>query len=105
MVPSKIAFAFILIITPICVIHALNDMPLLAQLQGEHNMSSFGYSIISLDFNHDGYDDLVVYSMAYGYQYQQSASRGKVYIYYGGPGFSSASEPAITLEGDYPEGE
>jgi|LSQX01.2.fsa_nt_gb hypothetical protein len=105
MVPSKIVLAFILIITPICVIYALNDMPLLAQLQGEHNMSYFGYSIISLDFNHDGYDDLVVYSMAYGYQYQQSPSRGKVYIYYGGPGFSSASEPAITLEGDYPEGE
>ena len=78
MVPSKIVLAFILIITPICVIYALNDMPLLAQLQGEHNMSSFGYYIRSLDFNHDGYDDLVVYSASYGYQFQQSPSRGKV---------------------------
>lgn len=105
MVSSRFVLAFFLIIMPIYVIHALNDMPLLAQLQGEHNASAFGYSMVSLDFNHDGYDDLVVYSMAYGYQYQQSPSRGKVYIYFGGPGFSSASEPAITLEGDYPEGE
>ena len=60
---------------------------------------------LSLDFNHDGFDDLVVYSASYGYQYQQSPSRGKVYIYFGGPGFSSASEPDISLEGDYPEGE
>ncbi|HPI25555.1 MAG TPA: FG-GAP-like repeat-containing protein [Candidatus Cloacimonadota bacterium] len=83
---------------------ALNDMPQLAELQGEHNMSYYGFDIVSIDFNHDDYDDLVVLSYAYGYQYEQSPSRGKVYIYYGGPGFSSASEPAMTLEGDYPEG-
>jgi hypothetical protein len=84
--------------------YALNDMPLIAQLQGEHNGSFFGYSMDTLDFNHDGIDDLIVFSMAYGYQYQQSPSRGKVYIYYGGPDFSYASEPAMTLEGDYPQG-
>lgn len=84
--------------------YALNDMPLLAQLQGEHNMSAFGFSIVNLDFNHDGFDDLIVLSAGYGYQYQQTPARGKVYIYYGGPGFSSASEPSITLEGDYPVG-
>ena len=86
-------------------IYALNDMPLLAQLQGEHNNSGYGYSLVSLDFNHDGYDDLVVLASFYGYQYQQTPSRGKVYIYYGGPSFSSATQPAMTLEGDYPEGE
>ena len=83
---------------------ALNNMPQLAQLTGEHNASCFGWSLVSLDFNHDGYDDLVVFAAGYGYVYQQSPSRGKVYIYYGGPGFSSATEPAMTLEGDYPEG-
>lgn len=86
------------------VLYAINDMPLLAQLQGEHNMSSYGFSIIDLDFNHDGIDDLIVFSASYGYQYQQSPSRGKVYIYYGGPGFSSTTQPAMTLEGDYPQG-
>lgn len=85
-------------------LHAQNDMPLLAQLQGEHNGSGYGYSLVTLDFNHDGYDDLIVLSTFYGYQYQETPSRGKVYIYYGGPGFSSASMPAMTLEGDYPEG-
>jgi len=105
LVSNRFLLALFLIVMPIYVIHALNDMPLLAQLHGEHNMSSFGFAIISLDFNHDGYDDLVVYSASYGYQYQQSPSRGKVYIYFGGPGFSSASEPDISLEGDYPEGE
>ncbi|HQH50709.1 MAG TPA: FG-GAP-like repeat-containing protein [Candidatus Cloacimonadota bacterium] len=104
MFSSRFVLVFFLLTIHIHVIHAQNDMPLLAQLQGEHNASHFGNKIISLDFNHDGFDDLVVYSMAYGYQYQQSPSRGKVYIYYGGPGFSSASEPAMTLEGDYPEG-
>ncbi len=104
MVSSRFVLAFFLIIMPIYVVHALNDMPLLTQLQGEHNMSSFGYSMVSLDFNHDGCDDLIVLSAGYGYQYQQSPARGKVYIYYGGTGFNSSSEPAMTLEGDYPEG-
>jgi len=84
---------------------AQNNMPLIAEFQGEHNLSSFGFKMITLDFNHDGYDDLIVFSMAYGYDYYDMIpSRGKVYIYYGGPGFSSASEPAMTLEGDYPNG-
>src|SRR5690554_4148708 len=82
LVSNRFLLAFFLIVVPIYVIHALNDMPLLAQLQGEHNMSYYGHSMVSLDFNHDGYDDLVVFSMAYGYQYQQSPSRGKVYIYF-----------------------
>ena len=85
-------------------VHAINDMQVLAQLTGEHNGSCFGWTIITLDYNHDGYDDLVVLAAGYGYQYQQTPSRGKVYIYYGGPNFSSTTEPAITLEGDYPEG-
>lgn len=84
---------------------AMNDMPLMAELQGEHNGSGFGGSMLSLDFNHDGYDDLVVLSPFYGYDYiLQTRSRGKVYIYYGGPGFSSESQSAMTLEGDYLEG-
>ena len=84
---------------------ALNDMPLMAELQGEHNDSGFGSSMLSLDFNHDGYDDLVVLSPFYGYDYVlQTPSRGKVYIYYGSPDFSSSTQPAMTLEGDYLEG-
>jgi len=46
-VASRFVLAFFLIVMPVYVIHALNDMPLLSQLQGEHNMSSFGFTIIS----------------------------------------------------------
>ena len=66
MFSSRFVLVFFLLTIHIHVIHAQNDMPLLAQLQGEHNASHFGNKIISLDFNHDGFDDLVVYSMAYG---------------------------------------
>ena len=80
---------------------ALNDMPIVAQLTGEHSCSCFGWILESLDFNHDGYDDLIVLAAGYGYQYQQTPSRGKVYIYYGGSSFGSNSVPAMTLEGVY----
>ena len=101
---NKLLLCVIAIMLSFGGVHALNEMPLLAEILGEHNMATFGWSIVSLDFNHDSIDDLIVFSASYGYQYQQSPTRGKVYIYYGGPDFSSASEPAITLEGDYPNG-
>jgi len=83
---------------------ALTDMPVIAELQGEHNASGFGYQIVSLDFNHDGYKDIVVLAPFYGWAYQSTPSRGKVYIYYCGPGFNSSTPPALTLEGEYPNG-
>ena len=84
---------------------AQNNMPVLAQFQGEHNASGFGVTMESIDFNHDGYDDLVVWSQFYGYHYSDIPSRGKVYVYYGGPEFGSDTQAAMTLEGDYPLGE
>jgi hypothetical protein len=80
------------------------SMPLMAELQGEHNGSGYGYRIVTLDFNHDGYDDLVVLASFYGYEDGVSPARGKVYVYYGGPGFSSNTPPAMTLEGYYING-
>jgi len=80
---------------------AINDMPIIAAFQGEHHDSGFGTSLVSLDFNHDGYDDLVVCAAFYGYLYPSTPSRGKVYVYYGGPNFSAVTPPAITLEGTY----
>jgi len=76
-------------------------MPIIAAFQGEHHDSGFGTSLVSLDFNHDGYDDLVVCAAFYGYLYPSTPSRGKVYVYYGGPNFSAVTPPAITLEGTY----
>jgi hypothetical protein len=92
-----------LIILILCLntLHAVNEMPVIAYFQGEHHDSMFGYSMTSLDFNHDGIDDLAVCAYSYGYVYGESQSRGKVYIYLGGPDFSSATPASMTLEGDY----
>lgn len=80
---------------------ATNDMSIIAEFQGEHHYSGFGHAVESLDFNHDGYTDLVVLSGSYGYTAGVSGSRGKVYIYYGGPDFSSTTPASVTIEGTY----
>ena len=101
----KLLTLTILLLSGIVCLCAINELPLIAEFQGEHIKSSFGHKLVCLDFNHDGYDDLIVHSRAYGYSsYPNTSLRGKVYIYYGGPGFSSNTEPAMTLEGDYPNG-
>lgn len=41
----------------ITLLNAINDMPVIAAFQGEHHNSMYGYSMVSLDFNHDGLDD------------------------------------------------
>ncbi len=85
----------------ITLLNAINDMPIVAAFQGEHHNSKYGYSMVSLDFNHDGHDDLAVCSFAYGYDYGISPARGKIYIYYGGAGFNSATPASVTIEGTY----
>jgi len=78
---------------------ATNNMSVIAEFQGEHHNSKFGYQIESLDYNHDGYTDLVVFSHSFGYAAGVSGSRGKVYIYHGGSSFNSDTSPSVTLEG------
>jgi hypothetical protein len=73
-------------------------MSVIAEFQGEHHYSKYGWEIESLDFNHDGYTDLIVLAQAYGYQVGIGGARGKVYIYYGGPNFNSSTSPSITLD-------
>lgn len=104
MLSNKLLFYVVAILLSFGSVHALNDMPPLAELSGEHPHSAFGYSVVSLDFNHDGYDDLVVLSYSYGYVYQLSPARGKVDIFYGGPGFGSNTQSSMSFEGDYPNG-
>lgn len=78
---------------------AVNEMRVIAAFLGEHHTSHFGQSMVSLDFNHDGIDDLAVCAFAYGFVHHQDPSRGKVYIYYGDPNFCSATSASITMEG------
>ncbi len=91
----------IILLLSINLLNAINDMPVIAAFQGEHHNSAFGFSMVSLDFNHDGNDDLAVCSFAYGYNYSVTPARGKIYIYYGGVGFNSATPASVTLEGTY----
>lgn len=96
--------AMLLVVISIIVsirLNSQNNMNIIAQFQGEHHTSKFGMSMVSLDFNHDGYIDLIVGSPSYGYVYGSSPSRGKVYIYYGGPTFNSSTPASVTLEGTY----
>lgn len=46
-----------------------NDMELIIELTGEHERSQYGNIIESLDFNGDGYDDLVVGSARWDPEY------------------------------------
>ncbi|MCB5277537.1 MAG: FG-GAP-like repeat-containing protein, partial [Candidatus Cloacimonetes bacterium] len=89
----------------VTLLNAINDMPIVAAFQGEHHGSFYGYSMVSLDFNHDGHDDLAVCSFAYGYNHGISPARGKIYIYYGGAGFNSATPASVTIEGTYANSE
>ena len=78
-------------------------MPIVASFQGEHHRSAFGYSMVSLDFNHDGLDDLAICSPNYGYVYPGTTDpgHGKLYMYYGTNGFNSNTYPALTYEGSF----
>ncbi len=78
---------------------ATNDMSIIAEFQGEHHYSGYGNTLESLDFNGDGYTDLAVFSQSYGYTEGVGGRCGKVYIYYGGPNFCSATNPSLTLTG------
>ena len=97
--------AFLLLAVSFFVSTALwsqNDMPLMAEFEGEHHCSTFGHTIVSLDFNHDGYDDLIVWSFAWDYNPSQAIpALGKVDIYFGCPDFSSATQPSLSREGYY----
>ncbi|HOY84985.1 MAG TPA: FG-GAP-like repeat-containing protein [Candidatus Syntrophosphaera sp.] len=95
------ATLMITLLLSINLLNALNDMPIVASFQGEHHRSAFGHSMVSLDFNHDGLDDLAITSPNYGYVYPGTTDpgTGKCLIYYGVSGFNSNTPASITLEG------
>lgn len=95
---------FLILSAQTCLL-SINHVDQIAVLAGEHYCSSFGSSMATLDFNRDGYDDLAVCAFSYGYEYPTTSSRGKVYIYFGGPEFNSATPAGLSVEGDYPQGE
>ena len=99
----KTEILMITLLLSINLLNALNDMPVVASFQGEHHRSAFGHSMVSLDFNHDGLDDLAICSPNYGYIYPGTTDpgHGKLYLYYGVNGFNSNTYPALTYEGSF----
>lgn len=84
---------------------SISDMPLMAEFAGEHHCSKFGHTNVSLDFNHDGYDDLIVWSFAWNYDPNAGVvALGKVDVYFGDPDFSFATQPIQSYEGYFIDG-
>ncbi|MBV6479508.1 MAG: hypothetical protein HGGPFJEG_02282 [Ignavibacteria bacterium] len=63
-------------------------------LTGEAINNDFGYSVSSAgDVNGDGYSDVIVGALGY------SSSKGRAYIYFGGPTMNNAADVIFTGEG------
>jgi len=83
---------------------AVNHMDLIATMYGEFTGNEFGASLVSMDFNGDGYDDLIVKAPLWhpdnliGQYYEMY---GKIYFYWGGPGFDNI--PDFVIEGQHPK--
>jgi hypothetical protein len=71
-----------------------NSMEAIAYMEGENEYDKLGYNMTSLDFNGDGFDELVIYSVQWP---EGTPSYGKLYFYEGGPDFDA--EYDFGLEG------
>jgi len=81
-------------------LYCVNHFDLITSMTGEHNQSRMGNSLSSLDFNGDGYDDLVVCSDCWGFNIPPGQHEyGKIYFYWGGPNFDNI--PDFILTGTY----
>jgi len=98
---NKMALLFIALTLGIVCLSAQNHMDLMTTLYGEFIGSYFGRTVVSLDYNGDGYDDLVVASSLWNPTgvYNEDICYGKIYFYWGGPGFDNV--PDFVIEGTY----
>jgi hypothetical protein len=73
-------------------------MDLLFRIDGEFNGSYLGHTMVSLDYNGDGYDDLIASAMQWNPEstYHPSTAWGKLYYFMGGPGFDDVAEYAFS---------
>lgn len=88
----------LLIATPLS---AVNHMDIISTLTDDFNGAEFGASMVSMDFNGDGYQDLIVKSHKWNPTgvYNDNLWYGKIYFYWGGPGFDNVAD--FTIEGQY----
>ncbi len=85
------------------ILPALNHMDIIATMTGEQEYSLLGAQMTTLDWNGDGYDDLVVLAPNWntgGFTPTPPPFPcGKYYIYFGGPNFDN--EPEIEMPGTH----
>jgi hypothetical protein len=88
---------FILFLSTSSIIVAQNHMDIMTTMTGEHDHSHMGWIMTTLDWNGDGYDDLIINEQQWnpdGYPLTNNTS-GKLLIYFGGPNFDNISEIVI----------
>jgi hypothetical protein len=83
--------------------YSTNHMDLFMTMIGVQEWAEYGKSLVTLDFNGDGYCDLAV--LESGWQPDSTLLSdphlryGRILVYYGGPGFDNIAD--YTLEGEY----
>lgn len=78
---------------------ALDSLELMNTLFGEFDGSRFGERVVSMDYNGDGYDDVIVHSPYWNPNgvYNSMQCWGKIYFYWGGPDMDNI--PDFVMEG------
>jgi len=73
---------------------AIDHLDLITSMSGEFEGVEFGAEMIAMDFNGDSYDDLIVSSPCWNPNgaYSISQQWGKLYFYWGGPGFDNVAD-------------
>lgn len=94
------AVAWLLLSLPLS---AIDHLDLITSMSGEFNGSFFGKGMIAMDFNGDGYDDLIVNSTNWNPNgvYNDSQRWGRIYFYWGGPGFDNVPDYIMTASHKY----
>ncbi len=83
------------------VLLAQNQMDLMNTFYGEFNGSRFGSKILAMDYNCDGYDDLIVHAPYWNPNgvYDSMISWGKLYFFWGGPNMDNM--PDFVMQGTF----
>ncbi|MDD3534384.1 MAG: FG-GAP repeat protein, partial [Candidatus Cloacimonetes bacterium] len=78
------AVAWLLLSLPLS---AIDSLDIMNTFYGEFNGAWFGEQIVAMDFNGDGYDDLIVHAPNWNPNgvYNSDQRWGKLYFYWGGP--------------------